>query len=216
MPDPKEPAIDAGKSNDQIPSDASQTVEVKMSSEALKQRLEESRGAARKDLLKKLGVDSEAELERRLKAAKEAEEAQLSEKEKQEKRIKELEPAAKRAVELEKRFADSVQKRFEALPDAERAIVEKYGDDPERRDAFLSYREELRATWQAETGGAPAPKTGTPPAAKTAPPAGAPRQTAQPTMFERYTELRSNPKTSLQADLFYQANQGAIERDRPQ
>lgn len=186
-------------------------IEVRMPSEAFKKRLDETRDGSRRELLKKYGFESEAALERRLKALKDVEDAQLSEHEKLKKRLEELEPRDKRAAELEERYAKQLNKQVAALPEHLQKIVAERAKTPEQIEEYLDvFAEAGLLKGDAKADAAAALK-----GASTAPSAKQPKQDAAPTKFEEWQRLDSKPETRVQAGVFYQMNRDAIERDRP-
>ncbi len=186
--------------------------EVKMPSEAFKKRLDEQSESTKRAMLKKYGFESEAALERRLKALKDIEESQLSEQEKLKKRVEELEPAAQRAKDLEERYAKQITKQVEALPDNLKKIVSERADGPEEIEALLEIFAEAGMLNASAASTAGAVSTG---GATTAPSAKAPKQGDTPSKYDEWKKLDSNPATRVLGGLFYNNHAAEIERDRP-
>jgi hypothetical protein len=184
--------------------------EVTMSSEALKKRLDEERGKARKAFLKEHGFDDEATFQAFQKTAKEAADAKLTADEKTAKRLKELEARDARASALEKRLAKDVEKRFAALPeDVQARIIEEAGDDVEQRDAFMRVLGSVTPAPATPAAGPPAKAA--PANSSNAPPA--PPSGGAPTAFDQYTALEA--KNPGLAAIFFNANAVAIQESAP-
>lgn len=201
--------------------DTAAPAKIELTSDALKARLDETRGAERAKLLKKFGVDSEAALEQRLKKLGEMEQASLTEQEKTAARVKELEATAARATALEQRLAREVERKVAALPEAQRAkLVEKAGDDLNKRLEYLDILEEFGALGSAPPGPSPSTSSPSPAAKPPAPPANtsgganAPRPTAAQTKFEEYEDTRKR-LGDMAGEIFYRKHRLDIEKTRP-
>lgn len=201
--------------------------EIRLSSRELQKRLDETRESARARFVKDLGFEKPEDLKAVLKAAKDAEDAKLSEIERLRKQADEYKPRAERAAELEARLTALVDDQFKDLPEAVRtAIDEVAGGKAEDRlrmmDVFRKsglLRAQTPATGAAPTVGA-APHAPTLQQAPVAPMAPAntggappPRPVATRTKFEEYVDLeKTNP---VAASIFFLANRREIEKTRP-
>lgn len=202
--------------------DTAAPAKIELTSDALKARLDETRGAERAKLLKKFGVDSETALEAKLKKLGELEQASLTEQEKTAARVKELEAAAARATTLEQRLAREVERKVAALPEAQRAkLIEKAGDDLNKRLEYLDILEEFGALGTSAAPAQASPSTSSaappappPPPANTSGGANAPRPTAAQTKFEEYEDTRKR-LGDMAGEIFYRKHRLEIEKTRP-
>lgn len=184
---------------------------VQLTSDQLQKRLQEEREKARVRLLKDLGFEKAEDVRTRLQKAKELEDAQLSELERAQNRVKELEPEAQRATKLAERFAAMVDERLQALPEAQREIVEQEaGDDPEERLRLMRVLKVASGNGSDATGDDP-PKPKPAPANTSG---GTPPVPSNPrTKFEEWQAMKQ--RSGMAADIFYRANHHAIEASRP-
>lgn len=180
-----------------------------ITSEQLKARLDETREGTRRELLKKFGFESEAALERRLKALKDIEEAQLSELEKHKKRVEELEPAAKRVEDLEKRYTKQLAKQVEALPENLQKILNERAETPEEMEALLEIFHETGAMGAQPSGQKPlTPPANTATSGKAPPAASA----VSNSRLARWEQLKS--EHPMRAASYYLTNFTEIQREK--
>jgi hypothetical protein len=188
--------------------------EVKLSSKALKERLDEERGKGRSNVLKELGFEKLSDLQAVLKLHKETEDAKLSENERLKKQLDEWKPKLERVSVLEERVREWADTQFAALPSNIQEAVDDIagGNAEERLRVIAMFKKRGLIGEQAAPQSAPAPSSA-PPKANTA---GAPAPKSSPvkTPYEEFAELdRKNP---IQASIFYSLNRQAIEESRPQ
>jgi hypothetical protein len=203
------------------------TDDVRMSSSALKARLEEERqkGArkAEESIAKTLGVSVD-EARAAIEKARALEAEKLSELEKRDLAIKDLTPKAQRAAELEAVVLAQSTAAMAALSESQRAAVQAVaGDDPVR---VLSTIQAMRPTWEsAPVVEAPASQTTiqTVPPTRVQPPAHTEVTNAQvpprPPMgvdhLAEYERLAANPNGGrFAAAVYYAANAAAIDIQR--
>lgn len=193
--------------------------EIRLSSRELQKRLEETRDAARTRFLKDLGFEKPDDLKAVLKAAKDAEDAKLSEIERLRKQAEEYKPRADRAAALEKQLATIVESQFNELPDNVRSAIDDVanGNAEERLRMMDVFRKSglLKSPVSAQAPNAApaqAPAAPPPPAANTAgaPP---PKPAAVKSKFDEWRDLEAtNP---VMASIFYTANKRDIDKSRP-
>lgn len=195
--------------------------EIKFTSEALKQRLDEERSRAEKKFLKSLGFEKPEDLSTALKALKDLQSEKLSEKEKLEARIKELEPFQEQAKSYAAELEALANDQFEALPDAWKKAIDDVaaGKASERLRLIKSFKASgLLGAAAPSSGGEQQQQGGQPkpPAPKNLAPSGgtpAPKSQTPQSAFEKWAALRrENP---VQGALFFQHNQAEIERTAP-
>ncbi len=186
---------------------------VKMTPAQMKERLDETRSATEKALLKKLGYESVSAAEKANKAFKDWQDGQLNEQQKLAKQLEELKPAAERVKALEGRYAAMVAKQLAALPDSIRTAIEKTADTPESIESLINAFEASGAIELARKAAGPPPAV--PPATNTAPPQGAPKPGAVKSRFEQWQDLENNAATRMLGAAFYTMHRAEIERSRP-
>lgn len=187
--------------------------EVRIPSDALKKRLDESAASERKRLLKEFGFESLEDGKRALKLFKEMQDAQLTEQQRIAKELDELRPKAtkaeKRAENLAAKLSAMVEEQFSTLPEQARAAIDELAEgNPEERLKLMSAMRKAGLV-----GDAPAAASAVAPAAKTAPAAAAPRQSPPSSKYTEWQDLMKRNQTL--GDLFYQNHTVEIERDRP-
>lgn len=189
----------------------------------LPDRLRRTEEAARKALLRELGVEDPKDAKKALADYKARVEAEKSELQKAQERAAALEATAKQAEVYKAKVETWAKAEFDKLTESQKAAVERLaGDDPlKRADAI----EVLRPTWAvavpaqapaAAPTAAPAPAAPPPvPAPATiAPPTGAPRPAEAQTAYEKFVEIERT-QGPIVAQFFYAANERAIEASRP-
>lgn len=195
----------------------------------LPDRLRRAEDAARKSLLKDLGVEDPKDVKKALADYKAKVEAEKSEIQKALERAQAAESAAKERDVYKAKVESWAMAEFNALTDAQKAAVDALaGDDPLKRANAI---EVLRPTWVAQAAAAaavasaaapvapvaaPAPPVPPPiPApANIAPPVAAPKPTAQQTAWEKFHQIEKE-QGAVAASLFYQFNGRDIEMSRP-
>ncbi len=185
---------------------------VRMTPAQMKERLDETRSATEKALLKKLGYESVSAAEKANKAFKDWQDGQLNEQQKLAKQVEEMRPAAERVKVLEERYAAVVARQMASLPESIRKAIEAAAEGPEATARLIDAFEASGAIEMARKAAGPPPIV--PPGATTAPPAGAPRSTAPRTKWDEFQE-RLASGSQIAADIFYQTNRHEIERSRP-
>jgi hypothetical protein len=180
----------------------------------LKDRLDQTRRTAQKDLLSRWGAEKPEEIEAKLKRLAEIEASQLSEAERMAAQLEDYKKSAERGKRSETLIANLAEQQLKKLPEEQQAkIVAFAGDDPLRRFEFLSVlgvSQELHETSVAAVAPAAAP-TSTP--ATTAPPGKAPPPGVAQSKYEEWQALaESNP---IGAGIFLASNRAAIEASRP-
>lgn len=193
---------------------------VELPLDAFNARLRDERSAGERAILKALGVERLDDARAVIRAAKDLQDASLSEKDKLAKSVDELRPKAEKADRYESIIAAIVEEQFAALPEqARKAIDDSAKGNAEDR---LRLMQVMRAAGLIPSGGAPAaPAGGTP----TAPAAAAPANTSAapaapkpsggaPTKWDEY-QARIKGGDSVAASIFYQANRLEIERTKP-
>jgi hypothetical protein len=184
-------------------------------------RLQRTEEAARKALLKDLGVEDPKDAKKALADYKARIEAEKSELQKAQERAASYEAAAKERDVYRAKVETWAKAQFDGLSETQKAAIERLaGDDPlKRADAI----ELLRPTWgtaaPATTVAATAPAaTPTPPPipapANIAPPAPAPRPSAVQTPWEKFKQIEKE-QGPYAAAVFYQFNSRDIEAARP-
>jgi pyruvate dehydrogenase E2 component (dihydrolipoamide acetyltransferase) len=186
-------------------------------------RLQRHEEAARKSLLKELGVEDPKDAKKALADYKARVEAEKSDLQKANERAASNEAAAKERDVYRAKVEAWAKAEFDKLGDAQKAAIERLaGDDPlKRADAI----ELLRPTWgvSAPPAGAAAPAAA--PAAPTAPapiaapaniapPPAAPRPSAVQTPWEKFKQIEKE-QGSVAASLFYNFHSRDIETSRP-
>ncbi|MGK3981320.1 hypothetical protein WMF38_57515 [Sorangium sp. So ce118] len=184
-------------------------------------RLQRTEEAARKALLKELGVEDPKDAKKALADYKARVEAEKSELQKAQERAAANEAAAKERDIYRAKVETWAKGEFDKLSDAQKAAIERLaGDDPLRRADAI---ELLRPTWGSAAPAAPAaPPVPTAPAApppipapaNIAPPAPAPRPSANQTKWEAFKQIEKE-QGPVAASLFYQFNSRDIEASRP-
>jgi len=183
----------------------------------LADRLRREGEAARKAILKDLGVENPKDAKAALDAYKADQEAKKSELQKAQEKAAAHEAKANERDAYRAAVEAQAQADLAALTPEQRAFVEDIaGDDPLK--IAMTIRK-ARPTWAVAASPA-APAGQAPPAvppiaapASTAPPNTAPRPTTARTKFDEFADIeRTNPKA---AGLFYSLNQRAIEASRP-
>lgn len=192
---------------------------VSMPSSALKSRLDEERAKARGAVLKELGFEKVADVQAILKAAKDRQDAELSEVERLKKQLGEVAPKVDRLTVLEQRYAAMVEERFASLPESVRTAIDDVasGNAEERMRMIEVFRKSgLLGAQQPSAPSAPA----TPPVAPVPTPArnGATPPAPPPAgTRSKYDEFRAlDAKSPMAAAIFYAANKREIEASRPQ
>lgn len=193
---------------------------VRMSPAALKARLDEERSKGRAALLKEFGFEKHGDLAAVLKAAKDAEDAKLSEMDRLRKQLDEYKPKVERLSALEQRVASMVDAQFSALPENIKSAIDGVANgDPEERlrmiDVFrkagmLNPSQPVSTAQPIATPASPAALPA--PLANTAgqPP---PRPAPVKTKFDEWQDLlKTNP---VGASIFFRSNKAAIEASRP-
>jgi hypothetical protein len=203
--------------------------EVRLTSAQLKARLAEERETARKNLLKEYGYEKREDLAAVLKAAKDAEDAKLSEIDRLRKQVEEAKPQLARVSVLEQRVAAMVEAQFSELPENVRSAIDGVANgDPEerlrmievfRKSGLLTQKQAAQAVaTQAavaavqQQAAQPTTTQGAAPLANTggAPP---PKPTATKTAFEQWQDLERTNRYA--ASFFLQTNKAAIDATRP-
>jgi pyruvate dehydrogenase E2 component (dihydrolipoamide acetyltransferase) len=185
-------------------------------------RLRRTEEAARKALLKDLGVEDPKDAKKALADYKARIEAEKSELQKANERAASNEAAAKERDVYRAKVETWAKAEFDKLGDAQKAAIERLaGDDPlKRADAI----ELLRPTWTnaaPPAGAAPAAAPAAPAApapiaapANIAPPPAAPRPSAVQTPWEKFKQIEKE-QGSVAASLFYNFHSRDIETSRP-
>jgi pyruvate dehydrogenase E2 component (dihydrolipoamide acetyltransferase) len=186
-------------------------------------RLQRTEEAARKALLKDLGVEDPKDAKKALADYKARIEAEKSELTKANERASANEAAAKERDVYRAKVETWAKAEFDKLGDAQKAAIERLaGDDPlKRADAI----ELLRPTWGASAlpaGTAPAAAAPAAPAAPApiaapaniAPPPAAPRPSTVQTPWDKFQQIQKE-QGHYAASLFYQLNSRDIEISRP-
>lgn len=192
---------------------------VSMTSEQLKARLNEERDKGAKSFLKELGLESKEDAIAIISYAKKRQDEEKTELEKRDALINELKPKAERYESIRTRYEARVNAEFDALPEtARQAIDEQAKGNAEERERFMQMFAKAGILKSAPTqndgehagkgqpAAPPAPRNTT----NAAPP---PRPSAAPSAWEQYQALLS--KSPVRAQLFYAANQFAIDQARP-
>ena len=181
----------------------------------LPDRLRRSEEAARKAILKELGVENPKDAKAALDAYKADQEAKKSELQKAQERAAALEAAAAERDQYRSAVEAQAAADLASLTPEQRAAVEALaGDNPLKVSTAIRA---LRPTWAVPAASvnpsapaAPAPMAAP---ANTAAPAAAPRPTSPKSKWDEFQELdRSNPRA---AGLFYSLHKLAIEASRP-
>lgn len=193
---------------------------VSLTSEALKQRLEEERTKGGNRLLKELGYEKADDLKKVLELAKQLENEKLSATERLTKELEEAKKGSDRAKTLEKLAQGLFEEQWSGLPDKVRETIEKAaGDSFDERVRLLGVMKtagllgsaapiENKGTSSAEQPkGKPAPANAG--AAPPAPPSGG----GVRTKWDEYVALAE--KNQAVADIFLQANRFEIDKSRP-
>ncbi len=183
--------------------------EVKLSSAALKNRLDEERAAGRRALLKEYGLEKQDDLKGRLDKLKALEDEKLSTEERNKKQLDEATARAAAGDAATQTAQAAVDALFATLSETDRAAIE--AQEPKtaaERLRLIAFTRALRSGTPAP--GAPTP--GAPPPATTTPSPGAPKPGAQKTAFEKWSAM---PEGSMQRDFFYRTHGAAIEASRP-
>jgi hypothetical protein len=183
----------------------------------LPDRLRRAEEAARKAILKDLGVENPKDAKLALDAYKADQEAKKSELQKAQERAAALEAKANERDQYRSAVEAQAAADLASLTPEQRAAVEALaGDDPLKVSTAIRA---LRPTWavsQTATPSAPVAPAAPPPMAapvNTAAPAAAPRPTSPKSKWDEFQELeRTNPRAS---GLFYSLNKLAIEASRP-
>lgn len=181
----------------------------------LPDRLRRSEEAARKAILKELGVENPKDAKAALDAYKAVQEANKSELQKAQERAAALEAKANERDQYRSAVEAQAAADLASLSPEQRAAVEALaGDDPLKVSTAIRA---LRPTWAAPAapGNPSAPAAPAPMAApaNTAAPAAAPRPSSPKSKWDEFQDLdRSNPRA---AGLFYSLNKLAIEASRP-
>jgi hypothetical protein len=181
----------------------------------LPDRLRRSEEAARKAILKELGVENPKDAKAALDAYKAVQEANKSELQKAQERAAALEAKANERDQYRSAVEAQAAADLASLSPEQRAAVEALaGDDPLKVSTAIRA---LRPTWAAPAapGNPSAPAAPAPMAApaNTAAPAAAPRPTSPKSKWDEFQELeRTNPRA---AGIFHTLNQRAIEASRP-
>lgn len=182
----------------------------------LPDRLRRSEEAARKAILKELGVENPKDAKAALDAYKADQEAKKSELQRAQERAAALEAAAAERDQYRSAVEAQAAADLATLTPEQRAAVESLaGDNPLKVSNAIRA---LRPTWAAPATASVAPTAPAAPApmaapANTAAPAAAPRPTSPKSKWDEFQELdRSNPRA---AGLFYSLNKLAIEASRP-
>lgn len=206
---------------------ASDADTVRMSSAALKKRLEDEAATAQRKLLKELGVEKPEDLKTALASLKTLQEEKLSAEERTQKRLADLTEkasAGEKHATLAKKAVDTL---FATLPeDQQKAIDEMANGDAGERLRLIEFARRLgpAATTTAAPGASPAgapPLANQPPAAPplpaspatTAPPAGAPRPSAVKTKYDEYQDLQKTDPN--RATVFLMLHERAIKASTP-
>lgn len=193
-----------------------------LTSEQLKQRLDETREKTAKDIreatLKEFGFASVADGKKSLAALTALQQSQMTEQEKRDARIKELEPKADAAEKAQARYAAAVDREFSRLPDnVKEAIDEQAKGDPEAREMLMRMFEKVGATVSATADAsattATADKTVAAKPATAAATSPAPKGAASQSKFDEWDTIRKSKPAA--AGAFYQVHKLEIERTRP-
>jgi hypothetical protein len=189
---------------------------VELTSDQLKQRLDESRAAGgtakEQELLKTLGYKTLAEAQAVLNAVKAKADAELSEIDRLKKENGELKPRADRAAKLEETFKHMVDQQFGELPENVRTAIDSIANgDPDERLRMMSV---MRAAGVLNPAPAAPPPPAKPAPANTAGAGGNPKPAESKTKFETWDALKREGK-DVAASIFYTANQADIEKSRP-
>jgi len=183
----------------------------------LPDRLKQARGAERNALLREFGVESADDIKTQLARLKELEDAQLTEQERVAKQLESERSARAKAEQYQKPFTDFVTARFEALTPEQQALIDaKANGDPLLRHEGIQYIDalaRLQPISAPEAPPAPPKPASTVPEVPKPP---VPNGGAAKTKYEQWIALRDDPKTTMQASLFYRANRFEIDRSRPQ
>lgn len=193
------------------PAGGNASTPISMTSEQLKNRLDETRTAAETKLLKSLGFDKTTDAAEFLKKAKELQQSQLTEQEKLQNSVKELEPKAKRADALEQQLTALVDEQFAALPEAARTAIDTVANgNAEKR---LEMMRVMRAS--GLLGAAPPAPAAPAGPATSAPPANPPTPAGSRTKFDEWQDLEKDPNKRVISSIFYNSHKAEIERARP-
>lgn len=185
-------------------------------------RLQRTEEAARKALLKDLGVEDPKDAKKALADYKARIEAEKSELQKANERAASNEAAAKERDIYRAKVESWAKAEFDGLSEGQKAAIERLaGDDPLKRAEAI---ELLRPTWAsaAPAVGAPAAAAPAAPAAPApiaapaniAPPPAAPRPSAVQTPWDKFQQIQKE-QGQYAASLFYQLNSRDIETSRP-
>lgn len=184
-------------------------------------RLQRTEEAARKALLKDLGVEDPKDAKKALADYKARIEAEKSELQRANERAAALEAAAKERDVYRAKVETWAKAEFDGLNETQKAAIERIaGDDPLKRAEAI---ELLRPTWAIAAPAAPVvPAAPAAPAApppipapaNIAPPVAAPRPSAVQTPWEKFKQIEKE-QGQYAASLFYQFNSRDIESSRP-
>ena len=181
---------------------------VSLTSTQLKERLDETREAATRALLKEFGFESKADGRKAMDALKKLQESQLSEQERLAKQLSEYEAKAKAGESYAKLFGDLINEQIAALPESVRKTIEDEAGDAQARYKLMTFLKKAGAI-AAPMSAPEAPKA--PASAGAAPPA--PKPSPAKSKWDEFRDMEK--RSPLMASVFYQTHAADIEASRP-